>query len=85
MRLRRLTRKALSVGAFTQQLEKARAQSVPTFTHFLDLPILFLIVSLGALKPENWTLFIVGSLVALAVAIALTLLVPRLYPWAAQP
>jgi uncharacterized membrane protein len=84
MRLRRLTREALSVGAFTPQLEKARAENVPTFTHFLDLPMLFLIVSLGALRPESWVLFVVGSLVALAVAIALTFLVPRLYPWAVQ-
>lgn len=84
MRLRRLTREALSVGAFTPQLEKARAENVPTFTHFLDLPMLFLIVSLGALKPESWTLFVAGSLVALAAAIALTLLVPRLYPWSVE-
>jgi len=81
MRLRRLTQEALSVGNFTPQLEKARAENVPTFTHFLDLPMLFLIVSLGALKPETWTLFIVGSLVALAVATTLTLVIPRLYPW----
>jgi uncharacterized membrane protein len=84
MRLRRLTREALSVGAFTPPLEKARAENLPTFTHFLDLPMLFLIVSLGALRPESWSLFVVGSLVALAVAIALTLLVPRLYPWAVE-
>ena len=83
MRLRRLTQEALSVGSFTPQLEKARAESVPTFTHFLDLPMLFLIVSLGALRPETWTLFIVGSLVALAVAAALTTVIPRLYPWSA--
>ncbi len=81
MRLRRLTREALSVGRFTPQLEQARAESVPTFTHFLDLPILFLIVSLGALKPDTWTLFFAGSLVALAVAAVLTMIVPRLYPW----
>lgn len=84
MRLRRLTREALSAGVFTPQLEKARAESAPTFTHFLDLPMLLLIVSLGALKPESWTLFVVGSLAALTVAIALTLLVPRLYPWAVK-
>lgn len=84
MRLRRLTREALSAGAFTPQLEKARAESVPTFTHCLDLPMLLLIVSLGALKPESWTLFVVGSVVALAVATALTLVVPRLHPWAVQ-
>ena len=84
MRLRRLTQEALSVGTFTPQLEKARGENVPTFTHFLDLPILFLIISLGALKPQSWSLFIVGSLIALAIAVALTLLVPRLYPWAVR-
>ncbi len=81
MRLRRLTEEALAAGHFTPQLEQARAESVPTFTHFLDLPILFLIVSLGALKPQTWTLFGVGALVALATAAALTFFIPRLYPW----
>ncbi len=81
MRLRRLTQEALSVGSFTPELEKARAENVPTFTHFLDLPMLFLIVSLGALKPDTWTLFFVGSLVALAVATALTIVIPRIYQW----
>lgn len=84
MRLRRLTREALAVGTFTPQLEQARAENVPTFTHFLDLPILFVIVSLGALKPESWSVFAVGLLIALAVAGALTLLVPRLYPWGSR-
>jgi len=81
MRLRRLTQEALSIGSFTPKLEKARAENVPSFTHFLDLPMLFLIVSLGALRPETWALFIVGSLVALAVATALTVVIPRLYAW----
>ena len=81
MRLRRLTQEALSVGSFTPELEKARAENIPTFTHFLDLPMLFLIVSLGALKPDTWTLFFVGSLIALAVATALTIVVPRIYQW----
>ena len=81
MRLRRLTQEALSAGAFTPQLEQARAENVPTFTHFLDLPMLFLIVSLGALRPGTWTLFVVGSLIALAVATVLTFLIPRLYRW----
>ena len=41
---------------------------MPTFTHFLDLPILMLIVSLGALRPDSWTHFVVGSAVfAIAV------------------
>ena len=84
MRLRRLTQEALSVGSFTPELEKARAENIPTFTHFLDLPMLFLIVSLGALKPDTWTLFFVGSLVALAVATTLTIVIPRIYQWSGQ-
>ncbi|MGE5444220.1 MAG: DUF2269 family protein [Ignavibacteriales bacterium] len=84
MRLRRLTQKALAGDGFTTQLEKARSEGVPTFTHFLDLPILFLIVSLGTLKPSTWTLFVAGLVVAITVATALTILVPRLYPWAPQ-
>jgi uncharacterized membrane protein len=84
MRLRRLTQEALSVGRFTPELQRARAENLPTFTHFLDLPVLLLIVSLGALKPENWLSFIVGSLIALAVATALTIVLPRIYQWAGQ-
>lgn len=84
MRLRRLTQEALRTGAFTPELEKARAENVPTFTHFLDLPILFLIVTLGALKPNDWELFIVGSSIAIVLAAALTIFIPRLYPWAAN-
>jgi uncharacterized membrane protein len=81
MRLRRETKEALASGEFTTPLAKARAERVPTFTHFLDLPILFVIVSLGTLKPDTWTLFVVGMVVAIGVATALTILVPRLYPW----
>jgi uncharacterized membrane protein len=81
MRLRRLTQEALAGGGFTRELEQARAEGVPTFTHFLDLPILFVIVSLGTLKPSTWTLFVVGVTVAFGVASALTIVVPRLYPW----
>jgi uncharacterized membrane protein YecN with MAPEG domain len=81
MRLRRETRKAIADGAFTTQLTKARAERLPTFTHFLDLPILFVIVSLGTLKPDTWTVFVVGVVVAIAVATTLTIVLPRLYPW----
>ena len=84
MRLRRLTRGSLTVGRFTPELERARAETVPAFTPFLDLPILFLIVSLGTLKPETWTLFAVGLTMARAVALGLTLVVSRLYPWSGQ-
>ena len=81
MRLRRMTREALAQGHFTPELESERGKSLPSFTHFLDLPVLTLIVALGALKPDSWTLFIAGSILALAVASALNVWIPRLYPW----
>lgn len=81
MRLRRLTRTALEVGNITPELQQARGELVPTFTHFLDLPMLFLIVALGATRPTTWTLFFAGSLAAIALATLMTIVVPRLYPW----
>jgi uncharacterized membrane protein len=81
MRLRRLTNEALRQGEVTPELTRARQEQVPTFTHFLDIPIVLLIVSLGAIQPETWTQFIVGAICALAVATILTLWIPRLYPW----
>lgn len=81
MRLRRLTQEALSSGAVTVELENARAEQLPTFTHFLDLPMLFVIIALGVIRPTSWTMFFVGSGVAVGLATLLSLLVPRLYPW----
>lgn len=81
MRLRRLANDALSRGGVTSELARARQEHVPTFTHFLDIPMLLLIISLGALRPDTWTLFIIGTIAALSVATVLTLWIPRLYPW----
>jgi len=61
--------------------EAARGEGVPTFTHFLDLPILFVIVALGTLRPTDWTLFLTGTGIAVLIAAGLTLMIPRLYPW----
>jgi uncharacterized membrane protein len=81
MRLRKLTREAVQHGGVTAELEEARRQHVPTFTHFLDIPILFLIVALGAMRPNSWTLFAIGTILALVAAAILTLVIPRLYPF----
>ena len=81
MRLRRLTNEALEQGASTTELSLARQEHLPTFTHFLDIPMLMVIVSLGAIRPTTWTQFAIGILCALAIAAALTIWIPRLYPW----
>lgn len=82
-RLARETARARAAGGFTPELERVRAESVPTFTHFLDLPLLLVIVSLGVLRPADWTHFAVGTALAVAIATALTVGLPRLY--AADP
>jgi hypothetical protein len=76
-----MTRHALEEGRFTPELQRERGKLVPSFTHFLDLPLLTVIIARGALKPGPWTLFFAGSAIAVAVASALTLWIPRLYPW----
>jgi hypothetical protein len=81
MRLRRLANTALALGTVTSELNRARQDLVPTFTHFLDIPMLMVIVSLGAIRPTTWTQFSLGTICALAVAAALTFWIPRLYPW----
>lgn len=81
MKLRRITQNALDKGEVTDELERERAKLIPTFTHYLDIPMLFLIMALGVLKPDTWTLFFYGSFVAIAVATLFTVVVPRMYPW----
>lgn len=78
-RLRRATEAAVTAGRATPALTQMRAQSAATFTHFLDLPILLLIVSLGVLRPDGWAHFFVGAAAAVAAALALTIALPRIY------
>jgi uncharacterized membrane protein len=81
MRMRRLTRLAIAEGQWTPELVRARGEQLASFTHFLDLPMLLIIISLGVLRPDNWTHFLIGSGLAIAVATALNFWVPRIYPW----
>lgn len=67
-RLRRVTRKAVQQGHVTAELEAVRREHVPTLTHFLDLPLLFVIVALGAMRPNTWALFAIGTPLALVAA-----------------
>lgn len=82
MRLRRLTKAALERGSVTRELETARREHLPTFTHFLDLPVFFVIVALGARRPNTWTLFLAGTAVAGVAATVLAIAIPRMYPFA---
>lgn len=81
MKLRRITDDALSIGKITPELEKERGKLLPSFTHYLDLPMLFLIIALGVMKPTTWDMFLYGSLIAIGLASIFTFFIPRLYPW----
>lgn len=81
MKLRRMTDEALDIGEFTRELEEERSKLVPSFTHYLDLPMLFIIIALGVIKPTTWNMFITGSLIAIGLAMFFTVLIPRIYPW----
>jgi len=80
-RLRRVTRKAVQRGNVTAELEAVRREHVPTLMHFLDLPILLVIVALGAMRPNTWAPFALGTMLALVAAAMLTLVIPRRYPF----
>jgi uncharacterized membrane protein len=84
MRLRRLARAAVAEGRVTPELARARAEQLASFTHFLDIPLLLVIVTLGALRPSGWTHFFIGVAIAVAVASLLNYFVPRLYPWGGE-
>ncbi len=84
MRLRRLARAALAEERVTQELADARAEQLASFTHFLDIPILLVIVSLGALRPNDWTQFVIGIVIAVVAASLLNYFIPRLYPWGGE-
>jgi uncharacterized membrane protein len=81
MRLRGLARAAVEEGRITPELAHARAEQLASFTHFLDIPILLVIVSLGALRPSDWTQFVIGIVLAVAAASLLNYFIPRIYPW----
>lgn len=84
MKLRRITKHALETGKITPELEKERAKLIPSFTHYLDLPMLFLIIALGAFKPTTWEIFVYGGAIAVGIASLFTFLVPKMYPWGSE-
>jgi Predicted integral membrane protein (DUF2269) len=84
VRLRRLTHRAVAERRVTLELTRARGEQLASFTHFLDIPILLVIVSLGALRPDDWTQLAVGTVAAVAVATTLNYFIPRLYPWGGE-
>jgi hypothetical protein len=78
LRLRRATRAAVAAGVMTGEVAYLRDRNLPTVTHFLDLPLLTVIVWLGAARPETWAGVAAAGAAGVAVAALLSWGVPRL-------
>ncbi len=73
--------KRLTATAPPPDLAAARQAWLPAFTHFLDLPMVLVIIGLGMFRPMDWTTVLAAIAAAIAAAVALTTLVRRLMPW----
>lgn len=73
--------KRLTPAAPPPDLEAARQAWLPAFTHFLDLPMVLVIIGLGIFRPMDWTAVLVAIAAALAAAVVLTAVIRRLLPW----
>lgn len=58
MKLRRITQTALDKGEITPELEEERAKLILIFTHYLDLPMVFFIIALGAIINDMGNVFL---------------------------
>ncbi|WP_404419296.1 DUF2269 family protein [Marinospirillum sp.] len=78
MKLNREAKKSLQTGQFTPERTQLQKRNLPSFTHYLDLPLVLVIIMLGVLRPYTWDLFIAGTLIAVFIAGTLTFLLPLL-------
>jgi hypothetical protein len=74
----RRSRQALEAGRLTDQDREEARTLLARVTHFLDLPLFFVIVYCGAMRPDNWA-HVLGAIVgAVVAAVILTAGVPKL-------
>lgn len=78
-RMLRMSKDALAKGTVTGDLLEEQNRRLPSFTHFLDLPLFFLIVTFGGLRPSSWAFIIVGVLSGVVLGAVLYLVFTRAY------
>lgn len=81
VKLRQGIDQARLASAPVPELERELRARLTLATHFLDVPNFALIVTLGIVRPTDWTLFSVGLALVVAVTAWMTLAVPRRLPW----
>ncbi len=71
--------KALEAGELTNKIRRDARSPVGIVVHFLDLPFLAVMIYCGTFRPDNWRAVGVAILLAVAVALVLSVTVPRLH------
>ncbi|MCW8833483.1 MAG: DUF2269 domain-containing protein [Colwellia sp.] len=77
----KLSEASLEAGEFSEELKTSISKHLPTFTHFLDLPIVFVIIFIAVTRPTDWNTFFVGLPLAIAVSLLFSWYIPKKYPW----
>lgn len=84
IKLKAAVDEAKGAGRSVPELEAELRARLTVATHFLDVPNFLLIVTLGIVRPADWTLFSVGITFVIAITAWMTIVVPRKYPWLAM-
>ena len=77
IRLARLVEDARARGRFVPELDRVRNDPVAAFGRFLEATVFVLLVALGVFRPQSWTMFWGGTVLAVSVAAMLTSYVGR--------
>jgi hypothetical protein len=85
LKLKQAVERAKQAGGSVPELDKELRARLTLATHFLDVPNFALIVTLGIVRPNDWTLFSVGITMVIGVTAWMAVVVPRRFPWLNAP
>ncbi len=74
----RRSRKAVAAGVLTDEARDEARNWLGQIAHFLDIPLFLVIVWCGVARPATWISIGIAVVLAVTVAVVLTLSVPRL-------
>ena len=69
---------ARAAGTLTPEVRKQARTPLGIFAHFLDLPLIAVMIYCGVARPESWVVVGVAILIAIVAAIILSLVIPTL-------
>ncbi len=70
--------KAVQLGELSDEVRNEARTLLGQITHFLDVPLFLVIVHCGAVRPGSWGHLVTAIIAAVAAAMVLTFVIPRL-------